>query len=111
MALRVGSICTGASGLEMALRDILGDIELVFMADNDPAVSQLLALRYPGIRNLGDISAVDWGGDNGKLAVDILTAGFPLSHARMCPRPARAKDSGKAPGRACGARSPGLSRN
>jgi DNA (cytosine-5)-methyltransferase 1 len=76
--LRVGSLCTGAAGMEAALREVFGEIEIVFMADPDPAVSAVLAAHYPGVPNLGDISAVDWGGDGqGKLAVDILTAGFP----------------------------------
>ena len=44
------------------------------MADNDPDVCKLLEHRFPGVPNLGDITAVDW---EAVQRVDVLTAGFP----------------------------------
>jgi DNA (cytosine-5)-methyltransferase 1 len=39
-----------------------------------PGASAILAERFPGIPNLGDITAVDWAA---VPPVDVLTAGFP----------------------------------
>lgn len=47
---------------------------LAWVADNDKAASVLLAARYPGVPNLGDIKAVDW---NTVERVDLLAAGIP----------------------------------
>lgn len=70
----VGSVCTGYGGLEMALALAGVPVELAWVADNDPAASKLLALRYPGVANLGDVKLIDWA----SLArVAILTAGYP----------------------------------
>lgn len=47
---------------------------LAWVADIDKAASTLLAARYPGVPNLGDIKTVDWS----KVEkVDVLTAGYP----------------------------------
>jgi DNA (cytosine-5)-methyltransferase 1 len=71
--IRVGSLCTGYGGLDMAAMAVLGG-HLAWCADNDRHVSALLAVRYPGIRNLGDITALDWSRVE---PVDIICAGFP----------------------------------
>lgn len=71
--MKVGSLCTGYAGLDMAVHAVLGG-ELAWVADTDPGASAILAARFPGVPNLGDITAVNW------LAVppvDVLTAGFP----------------------------------
>lgn len=70
----VGSLCTGYGGLEMGLRMVFPLARLAWVADNDKAASVLLAARYPGVPNLGDIKAVDWS----KVEkVDVITAGIP----------------------------------
>ncbi|WP_222853464.1 DNA cytosine methyltransferase [Fodinicola acaciae] len=70
---RIGSLCTGYGGLDAAAIDVL-DGEVVWCADSDPYVATLLKHRYPGVPNLGDITAVDWS----RVAeVDALVAGFP----------------------------------
>jgi DNA (cytosine-5)-methyltransferase 1 len=78
-APRVLSLCSGYEGLGLALEEVLGEIDLIGVADIDPGASKVLDYRFPGVRNYGDISKVDWiGGDaDGTLDVDILTAGFP----------------------------------
>ena len=71
--LRLGSFCTGYGGLDMAVQGV-SDARLVWVADNDRHVRQLLVARHPHVPNLGDISALDW---TTVEPVDVLTAGFP----------------------------------
>jgi DNA (cytosine-5)-methyltransferase 1 len=70
---RVGSLCTGYGGLDVAVELVLGG-ELAWYAETDPHARTVLAARWPGVPNLGDIRAVDW---DTVASVDILTAGFP----------------------------------
>jgi len=72
--MKVGSLCTGCGGLEMGLRAVIPNTELVWVADNDKAKRLVLEARYPGVPNLGDITTVDWSTVE---KVDILTAGIP----------------------------------
>ena len=71
--LTVGSLCTGYGGLELGVAR-LTDVRLVWVADNDPAATALLAHHYPHVPNLGDVAAVDW---TQVLRVDAVTAGWP----------------------------------
>lgn len=72
--MRVGSICTGYGGYDQAVHEIWPDTRFVWVADNDPQASQLLAHRYPNVPNLGDIKKVDWSSVE---AIDILVGGYP----------------------------------
>lgn len=71
--MNLGSIFTGYGGLDMAAQAVLGT-ETVWHCDNDPAASALLAHHWPGVPNLGDITAVDW---TQVAPIDVLTGGFP----------------------------------
>jgi DNA (cytosine-5)-methyltransferase 1 len=71
--LRIGSLCTGYGGLDIAALAVFGG-RLVWCADNDKHVSTVLAARYPDVPNLGDLTMLDW---TEIPAVDILCAGFP----------------------------------
>jgi DNA (cytosine-5)-methyltransferase 1 len=71
--LTLGSLCTGYGGLDLAVEHIFG-AELAWYAETDPAASRVLAARFPGKENLGDISQVDW---SSVAKVDIVAAGFP----------------------------------
>jgi DNA (cytosine-5)-methyltransferase 1 len=73
VTLTAGSLATGYGGLDAAVAAALG-AEVVWVADNDPDVRKLLEARFPGIPNLGDITAVAW---ETVPQVDVLTAGFP----------------------------------
>jgi len=73
VGLTAGSLCTGYGGLDQAVTALLGT-ELAWVADNDPGASLILAERFPGTPNLGDITTVDWAS---VPPVDVLTAGFP----------------------------------
>jgi len=71
---RIGSICSGYGGLEMAAELALGPTVTVWHAEVDPDASRVLDTRWPGVPNHGDITAVDW---RRVEPVDVLCAGFP----------------------------------
>lgn len=70
---RLGSICTGYGGLDMAVQRVFG-ATLAWVADSDRHISKLLATRLPSVPNLGDITGIDW---RRLEPVDIVCAGFP----------------------------------
>jgi DNA (cytosine-5)-methyltransferase 1 len=70
---RVGSLCTGYGGLDLAVELVLGGA-LVWYAETDPHARTVLAARWPEVANLGDIRSVDWSTVE---PVDVLTAGLP----------------------------------
>lgn len=71
--MRIGSVCSGYEGLGTAVQSAIGG-ELAFVADIDPGACALLAHRFPGVPNLGDVKAVDWLSLG---TVDVLAAGYP----------------------------------
>lgn len=78
--MKIGSLCTGYGGLDMAVASVLGG-ETVWTSDIDKGACKIIAHRYPGVPNLGDFTATDW---STVKPVDVLTAGFPcqpVSHA------------------------------
>jgi DNA (cytosine-5)-methyltransferase 1 len=70
---RIGSICSGYAGLDLAVREMIGG-DLAWVADNDPGAAAVLAHHYPGVPNLGDVTAVDW---DAVEQVDLMGGGFP----------------------------------
>jgi DNA (cytosine-5)-methyltransferase 1 len=71
--LTAGSLCTGYGGLDIAAAAVLG-ARLAWVAEADPHASAVLARQWPGVRNLGDITALDWAS---VPPVDLVTAGWP----------------------------------
>lgn len=69
----IGSVCTGYGGLDMAAMAIF-DGRLAWCADNDRHVATILARRFPGEPNHGDLTTIDW---RQVEPVDIVCAGFP----------------------------------
>ena len=69
--LRVGSLCTGIGGLDMAVEQATGG-ETVWCSDIDKGAGAVLAARWPDVPNIGDFTTVD-----SFAPVDILTGGFP----------------------------------
>lgn len=87
MSLRIGELFAGYCGLGMGVRAVIGG-EIAWVSDvcrvdkdgtvghHDPcrAPCSILAHRYPGVPNHGDITAIDWATVE---PVDVLTGGFP----------------------------------
>ncbi len=71
--MRIGSLCTGYGGLDMAAQRVFGG-RLRWVSDVDPGPIALLAHHYPDVPNLGDLKTVDWATVE---LVDLLTAGYP----------------------------------
>lgn len=71
--ITIGSLCTGYGGIELGLAQTM-PTEVAWHADNDPAAALLLAHRYPGVPNYGDLTSVDWASAQ---RVDVITAGWP----------------------------------
>ncbi len=74
--LRLGSLCTGYGGLDLAVAMVL-DVELCWVAETDRHAATVLAHRWPGVPNLGDIRTLDW---HTVQRVDIVTTGFPCQN-------------------------------
>lgn len=74
----------GYGGLELAVGEVFPGAHLSWVAEIDPASARILAHYWPGVPNLGDVTAVDWGSVE---PVDIVTGGSPcqdLSTAGRC---------------------------
>jgi DNA (cytosine-5)-methyltransferase 1 len=71
--LRIGSLCTGYGGLDLAVEMVLGG-RLLWYAETDRHARTVAAHHWPNVRNLGDIRTVDWATVE---PIDIITAGFP----------------------------------
>jgi DNA (cytosine-5)-methyltransferase 1 len=99
-AATTGSLFSGVAGLDRAVAEVTG-AEPAWFVDNDPAACRVLAARFPGVPNLGDITRVglpysdeEWAAMVARAADDesfllplpdwssvdrvhILTGGFP----------------------------------
>lgn len=73
----IGSLCSGYDGLAMGLQAVVGG-DVWWQSENDKHAARILEVRYPGVPNLGDLTAVDWAS---VLQVDWLCAGFPCQPA------------------------------
>lgn len=87
--LRIGSLFTGYSGLDIAVKTVFPNSTLSWVCDNNEAASQLLSYHYPTIPNLGDITLVDW---STVPLVDMVTAGFPCQDMSIASTSVRGAD-------------------
>jgi DNA (cytosine-5)-methyltransferase 1 len=83
--MRIGSLFSGAGGLDMAVEAAFGG-DVVWQSEIDQAASKVLAHRYPAAPNLGDITKVNWN----RLAVtdpaDVICGGFPCQDVSLAGR-------------------------
>lgn len=71
--MRVGSLFSGAAGLDRAVEEVFG-ATVAWQCEYDTAASKVLAHRYPGIHNFGDVTTINW---DSIAPVDILCGGYP----------------------------------
>ena len=76
MTLRLGSLFSGYGGLDLAVHQVFGDVETVWVSDIEPGPRKVLAHRFPDVPNLGDITTVDWSQVE---PVDIIAGGSPCT--------------------------------
>ena len=79
---RLGSLCTGYGGLDLAVEDVFG-ARLEWVADPARGPAAVLAHQYPDVPNLGDLNAIRW---EELPPVDIVTAGFPCQPVSLAGR-------------------------
>jgi DNA-cytosine methyltransferase len=72
--MRIGSLCSGYGGLDMAVLDVFPSAEIAWFCEIDPGASKVLETQFPGIPVFGDITQLDF---SALEPVDLLTAGFP----------------------------------
>lgn len=80
MSLRLVSMCSGIGGAEVALGPV--GYTPVACSEVEPFASAVLAHRFPGVVNEGDLTKADWKKYRG--AVDVAVGGFacqPYSRA------------------------------
>lgn len=71
--LRIGSLFSGYGGLDLAVEEVFGG-ETVWFSEFSPAPARVFAHHWPGVPNLGDITAIDW---HEVEPVDVICGGFP----------------------------------
>ena len=87
--MKLGSLCTGYGGLDLAAEAVLGPLTHAWHAEIDPHASKVLAHHWPTTPNLGDLTAVDW---TQVEPVDVLTAGYPCQPLSLAGRRAGMTD-------------------
>lgn len=93
MTPRIGSLCTGYGGLDMAVQDVFGGAvawhsqyeppDKDGREDKNQYAAQILAHHWPKIPNHGDLTRIDFCQVE---PVDILTAGFPCQDVSLAGR-------------------------
>ncbi|WP_336214419.1 DNA cytosine methyltransferase [Nonomuraea sp. LPB2021202275-12-8] len=79
---RIGSLFTGIGALDLAVEAVYGG-RVVWQSEVDFDACRVLRERWPGVRNLGDISAIDWAT---VPEIDILAGGFPCTDTSQAGR-------------------------
>lgn len=87
---RIGSLCTGYGGLDIAVQQVFGGTTAWHCQyeppdkdgreDKNQYAAKILDHHWPHIPNHGDLTAVDW---DQVEPVDILTAGFPCQDVSL----------------------------
>jgi len=73
IAPRIGSLCSGYRGLDMAVEQVFGGTT-AWVSDIDPGANKILAHHWPEVPNLGDLTTTAW---DQVEPVDIVCGGYP----------------------------------
>ena len=93
--LTAGSLCSGYGGLDLAVMAVTG-ARLAWVAETDRHAAAVLARHWPGVPNLGDVTALDWAR---VPPVDLVSAGWPCQDISYAgPGPASRKEPAVASG-------------
>ncbi|WP_220271031.1 DNA cytosine methyltransferase [Tsukamurella tyrosinosolvens] len=71
--MRIGSTCSGAGALDLAVERVFG-AQPAWFCEWEDAPSKVLEHHWPGVPNYRDLTAVDWAT---VPPVDVFTAGYP----------------------------------
>ena len=74
MTYTIGSLFSGAGGLDMGVQMALGPADLRWVSDIDHGPRKVLAHRFPDAPNLGDVTTIDW---TLVEPVDVIAGGSP----------------------------------
>ena len=85
-SLTHGSLFTGYGGLDLAANAAFGS-ETIWTSDINPGAGRIIASRFPGVPNLGDITQVDW---STVRRPSILSGGSPCQDLSIAGAGARA---------------------
>lgn len=80
--MKIGSLFSGVGGLDLAVEAFFG-AETAWHCEWESEPSKVLAARWPGVPNFGDVTAVDWSTVE---PVDILCGGFPCQDLSLAGR-------------------------
>ncbi len=73
MTPRIGSLCSGVGGLDLAAEAATGG-RLAWWSDPAPGPRAVMAARWPDANPVGDLTRLDWAA---VPPIDVLTAGYP----------------------------------
>ena len=73
MSIRIGSLCSGYRGLDMAIEEVFGGTT-AWVSDIDAGANKILAHHWPTTPNIGDLTTAKW---DDVEPVDILCGGYP----------------------------------
>lgn len=73
MRLRSGGLFAGAGGLEQGIQEAF-EADPAWLAEYEAAPSKVLAFRFPGVPNYGDVTKIKW---TDVEPVDVVCAGYP----------------------------------
>jgi DNA (cytosine-5)-methyltransferase 1 len=72
--MRIGSLCSGYGGLDLAALQLFPGSSIAWHCEYDPAPSKILEHHWPDVPNYRDITSLDF---DSLPEIDILTAGYP----------------------------------
>jgi len=86
--LTLGSLFSGIGGIELGF-ERTGRFKTIWNCEIEPYPSAVLEKNFPGVKNYGDITKVDWSGVE---RPDVLVGGFPCQDISVAGKGAGIKE-------------------